>query len=365
MVEKALSNDETWMRRALAHAERGLGQTSPNPVVGACVVTADGVVVGDGAHERAGGPHAEVLALDQAGPRACGATLYCTLEPCVHTGFTGPCTERILTAKIRRVVIAVKDPDPRVNGRGASVLRAGGIDVDVGVCHEEATELNQPFFTAVRLGRPFVILKAATSLDGRLSSKVGTRTFLTSEDANRYAHHTRAKVDAIAVGSETVLVDDPLLTVREKVFRERPLIRVIFDRRLRTPPTAKIFSTRGGPVIIMTSEKGVSSKAARVLEEAGATVVSADGTGLLPMLQRLMSFNVQSVLLEGGAMIHSAAWDENLVDYVQLYVTPHILGGNGVPLLEGKSFSSAALVRRQVKMLGNDVIIEGYVHRSH
>src|SRR3954452_12807866 len=230
--------DLRWMHRALEHARRGLGRTTPNPVVGACVVSRESVVVGQGAHERAGEPHAEVHALDEAGDAARGATLYCTLEPCVHLGRTGPCTDRIVAAGIRRVVAAMQDPFPQVRGRGFAALRAHGIDVDVGLCADEAARLNQPFLTTVREGRPFVIAKAATSLDGHIAAAPGCRTPLTSMAALRHAQYQRAAVDAIAVGSETVLVDDPLLTARE-VFRERPLVRVVFDRRLRISPEAR------------------------------------------------------------------------------------------------------------------------------
>ncbi len=196
--------DARWMRRALEQARRGLGRTTPNPIVGACVVTDEGVVVGDGAHERAGEPHAEVHALEEAGERARGATLYCTLEPCSHTGRTGPCTERIIAAGIRRVVAAMEDPFPLVSGRGFAALRAHGIEVDDGLEREAAVRLNQPFLTTIREGRPFVILKAATSIDGRIAAAPGRRTPLTSAAANRHAQYHRAQVDAIAVGSETI-----------------------------------------------------------------------------------------------------------------------------------------------------------------
>jgi diaminohydroxyphosphoribosylaminopyrimidine deaminase/5-amino-6-(5-phosphoribosylamino)uracil reductase len=328
------------MRRAIEHARRGLGRTTPNPIVGACIVTDEGVVVGQGAHEFAGGPHAEINALDEAGADARGATLYCTLEPCSHTGKTGPCTERIIAAGIRRVVAAMGDPFPQVDGRGFAVLRAHGIEVDVGVEHGAAVRLNQPFLTAVRKGRPFVILKAATSLDGRIAVK-GERTPLTSAPALRHAQYMRAQVDAIGVGSETVLVDDPLLTARE-VYRERPLTRVVFDRRGRIPSTARIFSTLpAGPVVVVTSSE------------------------LGDALKDLASRGIQSLILEGGAAMHAAAWDAGLVDYVQLYVAPVWLGQGGVPLLEGRDFSSASLVERRVEQIGPDVLIEGYVHRPH
>jgi diaminohydroxyphosphoribosylaminopyrimidine deaminase/5-amino-6-(5-phosphoribosylamino)uracil reductase len=355
------------MRRALAHARRGLGRTTPNPVVGACVVSDDGVVLGQGAHERAGEPHAEVHALDEAGAAARGATLYCTLEPCVHIGRTGPCTDRIMAAGIRRVVAAMEDPFPQVKGRGFAALRAHGIEVDVGVGEEEAARLNQPFLTTVRDGRPFVILKAATSLDGRIAAGIGERTAITSRLALRHAQYQRAIVDAIGVGSGTLLVDDPLLTARE-IFRERPLVRVVFDRRLRTPATARVLATlTAGPVIILTTRQAMQNHAARVdaLERAGATVVGAAEEGLVPALRELALRDIQSLLIEGGAALHAAVWDAGVVDYVQMYVAPTALGPNGVPMMGGRDFTTAALVERRVDLLGPDVLIEGYVHGPH
>ena len=331
------------MRRALEQALRGLGRTTPNPIVGACVVTDEGVVVGDGAHERAGEPHAEVHALTEAGERARGATLYCTLEPCSHTGRTGPCTERIIAAGIKRVVAAMEDPFPLVSGRGFAALRARGIEVHEGLEREAALRLNQPFLTAIREGRPFVIVKAAASLDGRIARAPGMRTPLTSAEANRRVQYLRAQVDAVAIGSATLLADDPLLTVRD-VYRERPLTRIIFDRRRRTPLTARIFSTAAdGPVL----------------------VVGSPGEGLKSILRQLGREGIQSVLLEGGAQIHAAAWDEDVVDYVQLYVTPAVLGPEGVPLFGGRPWSLSGLIDPKVELLGPDTLIEGYVHRPH
>ena len=355
------------MRRAIAHARRGLGRTAPNPLVGACVVSDDGVVLGQGAHERAGEPHAEIHALDEAGTDARGATLYCTLEPCAHTGRTGPCTERVIAAGIRRVVAAMEDPFPLVSGRGFAALRASGIQVEVGVEHDAAVRLNQPYLNALRTGRPFVTLKAATSLDGRIAETAGRRTPLTSLPALRHAHSVRAHVDAVAVGSNTVLVDDPLLTVRE-VYRERPLTRVVFDRRLRVSPGARIFSTLAqGPVIVITSGRAVQAGGDRIeaLRAAGAMVLGAERDDCRSGLELLGSLGVQSLVLEGGAALHGAAWDEGVVDAVQLYVAPVVLGADGVPLLDGRGFSSTSLLERRVDLLGPDVLIEGYVHRPH
>jgi diaminohydroxyphosphoribosylaminopyrimidine deaminase/5-amino-6-(5-phosphoribosylamino)uracil reductase len=352
------------MRRAIEHARRGLGRTTPNPIVGACVISDEGVVLGQGAHEFAGGPHAEVNALDEAGAEARGATLYCTLEPCSHTGRTGPCTERIIAAGIRRVVAAMEDPFPQVNGRGFAALRAHGIEVDVGVEHDAAVRLNQPFLTAVRKGRPFVILKAATSLDGRIAV-AGERTWLSSLGALRHAQSVRASVDAIGVGSETILIDDPLLTARE-VYRERPLARVIFDRRLRIRPDARVLSTlSAGPVIILTAPEAEAAdgRCVKALRERGATVLPVGGHRMETAVRQLPALGIQSLLIEGGARVHAAFWDEGLVDYVQLYVTPPWLGDEGVALLPGRNFSPASLHERRVQQIGPDVLIEGYVHR--
>jgi len=362
-----VSDDARWMRRALEQARRGLGRTTPNPIVGACIVTDDGVVVGDGSHERAGEPHAEVHALVEAGERARGATLYCTLEPCAHTGRTGPCTERIIAAGIRRVVVAMEDPFPLVSGRGIGALRAHRIEVDVGLEREAALRLNQPFLTTVHDQRPFVILKAATSIDGRIAESPGVRTALTSVVANRRVQSVRAQVDAIGVGSETILVDDPLLTARD-VYRERPLIRVVFDRRLRTPPTARLFSTlSSGPVIILTTRESLTlnAKVHAALERAGAEVIAPEAPGLRHALRALSGFGVQSVLVEGGARLHAAAWEEDVVDYVQLFISPVALGSTGVPLFNGHRWSLGSLIDRKVEVLGPDIVIEGYVHRPH
>jgi diaminohydroxyphosphoribosylaminopyrimidine deaminase/5-amino-6-(5-phosphoribosylamino)uracil reductase len=355
--------ESDYMDRALFLAARGRGRTSPNPMVGAVVVDPDGVIVGQGFHERAGKPHAEVQALGMAGARARGATLFCTLEPCCHQGRTGPCAPRIVEAGIARVVAATIDPNPVVDGRGFSYLRSQGVDVRIGLREAAAVRLNQPFFTLTREGRPFVILKAATSLDGCIARRPGERTELTSAAANRHAHSVRAEVDAIGVGAGTILCDDPLLTVRG-VYREGPLIRVIFDRRLRTPPSARVLSTRdAGPVIIVTQASSAAHADVRKpLEDRGAEIEVARDGSFGAALERLAARQVGSLLVEGGAAVHASAWDEGLVDYVRLYVTPHIIGPDGLRLLDGRRFSSAALVEPHVAPLGPDVLIEGYVH---
>jgi len=354
--------DADYMARALFHAARGRGRTSPNPVVGAVVVSAAGVVVGQGYHEAAGSPHAEIHALVAAGAQARGGTLYCTLEPCSHTGRTGPCGPRIVDAGIARVVAAVEDPNPLVRGRGFAFLESQGIRVEVGLGVGPASTLNQPFFATMRHGRPFVILKAAMSVDGGIAEAPGRRTLLTSATANRHAHRVRAEVDAIGVGVGTVLVDDPLLTPRG-VFRASPVTRVVFDRTLRTPPAARLLSTRAaGPVIIVTSAAGAARvDIRRELELRGAEIVVGDGT-VASGIRALAERGVMSLLLEGGATLHAAAWDEGIVDLVRLYVTPHVLGDSAVRFLPGRRLPPTLLARQRVQPLGPDVLVEGYVH---
>ena len=361
-----MANDSHYMRKALALAERGRGTTSPNPMVGALVVDADGVIVGRGAHRVAGGPHAEVIALEDAGPRARGATLYCTLEPCAHTGRTGPCAPLVSAAGIARAVIAMEDPNPRVDGRGLSHLRDRGIAVTVGVEKPRAVEQNAVFLTNVRERRPYVILKAALSADGKLAAGPGVRTYLTGATANRRIHRQRAEVDAIAVGSGTILADDPLLTARG-AYRGRPLTRIVFDRRLQTPPGARVLSTvAAGPVIIVSTSAGCADKRSEVsaLTAAGARVLQAPGPGLANALPALYESGITSIVLEGGAALHRAALDEGLVDAVHLYIAPPLLGDGAVDWIGGGHIAWDSLRQRHATWLDDVILVEGYVHRT-
>ena len=359
--------DTDYMSRALALAERGRGRTSPNPMVGAVVVDREGVVVGSGAHEFAGGPHAEVHALKDAGTRARGATLYCTLEPCSHVGRTGPCAPLVADAGIARVVVAVEDPNPLVNGAGIAHLRARGVNVVTGVLADEARHLNRPFFTLIRRRRPFVTLKVALSRDGRMAAAPGVRTPLTGAAANRLIHRDRAEIDALAVGSGTILADDPLLTARG-AYRQRPLTRVIFDTRLRTPPDAKVLSTlSAGPVIIVSTPSAAASDPDRVasLVEAGADI-QCDGhdSGLGTVLEHLATGGLSSVVVEGGAALHRSFWDAGLVDRVQMYMTPCTLGPAGLEWPLFRLVSAGPMASVTTRPLGADILIEAYVHRS-
>jgi diaminohydroxyphosphoribosylaminopyrimidine deaminase/5-amino-6-(5-phosphoribosylamino)uracil reductase len=353
-------SDAAYMERALLLAGRARGQTTPNPMVGAVVVTPDGVVAGTGFHAKAGEPHAEVHALRDAGEAARGATLYCTLEPCNHVGRTPPCVDRILQSGVARVVAAVEDPNPRVAGRGFDRLRRSGVAVEVGPGEAPARRLNRPFFSAMRRGRPYVVAKAVTSLDGRVAAAGGRSTWLSSRATDRRTHELRAEVDAIAVGSGTMIADDPRLTARG-VYRSRPLVRVIFDRRLRTPASARVFATlEAGPVIVLAGP-GAPDEAARALESAGARVVPAPG-GLADALRLLVPMGVQSVLVEGGPTVHAALWRERSADAVRLVVAPRALGKTGVPWVEHAVAPWASWRLVSVQPCGGDVIIEADVY---
>lgn len=350
------------MRRALFHAERARGATTPNPMVGAVVVDRDGVVVGVGHHARAGQPHAEVVALDAAGERARGGTLYVTLEPCCHTGRTGPCTARIEAAGIARVVAAMVDPFPAVAGGGVRQLIERGITVDLGVEADRARRMNAAYLSIHERGRPLVVVKAATSRDGKIAAEPGRPTALSGAPALRRSQRLRGEVDAIAVGSGTVLADDPRLTTRDLV-RDRPLVRVVFDRRLRTPLHARVLTPSAPGDVIMVTRPEIRHEApgaVAALEAAGAQVIGA--ASLDDALGQLAGRGIHSLLVEGGAALHRAFWEAGLVDRVHLIVTPHRLGPSGVPLFGGWPVPWSQLRERTTAAYGADVWMEADVH---
>lgn len=355
-------NDAALMRRALFHAARATGGTVPNPMVGAVIVDDSGVVVGQGYHERAGQPHAEVVALEAAGARARGATMYVTLEPCCHTGRTGPCTRRLLAAGVRRVVAATLDPDPRVAGQGVAELRAAGVAVEVGLEERAARRLNAAYFMAQERGRPLVVLKAAVSRDGAIAVRRDRPTAITGARAQRRTQYLRASVDAVAVGSGTVLADDPRLTARD-IVRSRPLTRVVFDRRLRTPPGARLFDTPLAGPVIMVAAPAVANAACGAVEaltKVGATVVPAGS--LAEAVAALVPHGVHTLLVEGGAALHRAFWEAGLVDRVHLVVAPRTLGPQAVPLFDGLAMPWERLQGVTAAPCGDDVWMEADVH---
>ncbi|HVR00768.1 MAG TPA: bifunctional diaminohydroxyphosphoribosylaminopyrimidine deaminase/5-amino-6-(5-phosphoribosylamino)uracil reductase RibD [Polyangia bacterium] len=359
--------DERFMRRALVLAARGRGTTRPNPVVGA-VVARGGRVLAEGFHSRAGLPHAEVNALARL-PRgaARGATLYVNLEPCCHTGRTGPCTDAILAAGLARVVVGCLDPNPLVDGRGVARLRRAGVRVDVGCLEAESRAANRAFSIWVRARRPLVTLKAAASLDGFIADgRPHARrapAWITGPRARRAAHELRAAHDAVLVGSGTVLADDPRLTVRlPGAARARATpVRVVLDGRLRTPPDARLL--RGGPQTIVFTRRGASRARARALRAAGAEVVElAASRGRVPLaaaLRALAARDIQSVLVEGGAAVHGAFISAGLVDALALFVAPRLLGG-GVPIAAGAGRGLGAALELsdlEFRRLGPDLLV--------
>jgi diaminohydroxyphosphoribosylaminopyrimidine deaminase/5-amino-6-(5-phosphoribosylamino)uracil reductase len=356
--------DAHWMHRALRLAARGRGSTSPNPMVGAMVVKR-GRLVGEGYHRKLGGPHAEVRAISAAGAGARGATLYVTLEPCCHYGRTPPCTDAIIEAGLSRVVAACLDPFPRVNGRGVRALRAAGIAVDVGVLEAEARQLNGPYFKHTTTGLPWVTLKAALSLDGKIATEAGESKWITGERARTEAHRLRAVHDAVLVGVGTVLADDPRLTCR-KVRGGCPL-RAIVDSRARTPATAAVLTADERPPIIAVTRRAPARRVRR-LKRAGAEVWTVASQGgrvhLKTFLGRLGKRGVQSVLLEGGGTVAAAALADGLVDRVYFFVAPRIIGGAQSPTaVDGVGVSRLAdawrITSARVRRLGDDVLITG------
>ena len=323
-------DDGAWMRRALALAERGWGQTAPNPMVGAVVVR-DGAVVGEGWHTRYGEAHAEVEALRAAGDGARGATMYVTLEPCAHHGRTPPCTDAILAAGVRRVVVAVSDPNPVAHG-GAARLRAEGVDVQIGPEEEAALELNAPFFHGLASDRPFVRLKLALSLDGALADATRVTRWLTGPASRAEVHRLRAGSDAVVVGINTVLADDPLLTVREVASPRVPPLRVVFDTSARLPLDSRLVrSARDVPVLVVCWAPDPRHAAA--LEHAGVELLHAQS--LVPALRALRERGVRSLLVEGGAGLAASFVQEALVDRLIIFRAPLLLGGGALNAFAG------------------------------
>jgi diaminohydroxyphosphoribosylaminopyrimidine deaminase/5-amino-6-(5-phosphoribosylamino)uracil reductase len=363
---------ERFMRRALELAERGRGLTSPNPMVGAVVVTPDGDVAGEGFHSRAGGPHAEIEALRAAGARARGATLYVTLEPCSHQGRTPPCAPAVIEAGIVRVVAAISDPNPLVSGRGFDELRRAGIEVVAAVGAADAERQNRVFLTAMRERRPHVTLKAGMTLDGKIADLHGLSRWITGDAARRQAHRLRSESDAIVVGIGTVLRDDPELTVRLGQPWPREPFRVVLDTAARTPVGARLIRAGRPSSAVIAVGAEAPEKRVRELVSAGATVVpcgTRDGrVDLGALLANLFAREVRAVLIEGGGEVHGAFLDAGLVDRVTMFAAPLLIGGRGAtPVVGGAGRELKSAVRLgalKVIPLGDDLLIEADVVRG-
>ncbi|MDD5428638.1 MAG: bifunctional diaminohydroxyphosphoribosylaminopyrimidine deaminase/5-amino-6-(5-phosphoribosylamino)uracil reductase RibD [Candidatus Omnitrophica bacterium] len=350
--------DERYMRMALGLARRAEGLTNPNPAVGAVIVK-DGKIVGKGYHKRCGLPHAEVNALREAGSKARGATLYVTLEPCDHFGRTGPCTEAIIKAGIKRVVAAMKDPNPIVSGKGLKKLKRHGIKVSAGLCKDAAANINKPFIKFVTTGMPYVTVKMAESLDGKIAANSGDSKWITADDSRRYVHGLRAKADVVMVGVNTVIKDDPLLI--SKVSKGKQPARVIVDSSLKTPPNARIFShTDISPVYIAATKYG--GKRCDIIK-ARADRGKVDLKDLLKKLGRMGFIHV---MVEGGGELAASLVEKRLADEFLFFIAPKIIGGrSAVTSVEGAGirYMKSALALRNVKIrkFKKDILIKAEV----
>ncbi|HEV3474337.1 MAG TPA: bifunctional diaminohydroxyphosphoribosylaminopyrimidine deaminase/5-amino-6-(5-phosphoribosylamino)uracil reductase RibD [Actinomycetota bacterium] len=362
--------DDVWMRRALELAARGTGLASPNPLVGAVVVR-DGRAVGEGWHEGPGRPHAEIVALDAAGDLARGATLFVTLEPCSHQGRTPPCAPRVVGSGVVRVVAAMRDPNPVVDGRGLAALREAGIDVAVGVEETDALRLNEPFVKHLRTGLPFVTLKMAASLDGKVAARDGSSRWISGEEARAEVHRMRAASDAVMVGAGTAVLDDPALTVRDPRYPGRAPLRVVVDGRGIVPETKRVFTDGSAPTLVATTH-AAPARRRRAWEGAGAEVLVLPGAGasLIPLdalLAELGKRDVQRLLIEGGPTLAWEAVHSGLVDEVVLFFAPMLVGGEEAPsILMGGGIPTIAepmnLQIQEVSRLGPDLKVVARVH---
>jgi len=376
--------NEKFLRRTLELASKGIGLASPNPCVGALIVDERGNVCGEGFHTYAGIRHAEIIALENAGAKARGSTLFINLEPCSHHGRTGPCAEAVIAAGIRRVVACMQDPNPTVSGKGFAKLREAGVEVTSGILEQEAKTLNESFAKYIRHHEPLVTLKAAMTLDGKIAPppaekaatipNAPTGGWITSDEARSHVHKLRHGHDAIMVGVGTIIADNPLLTDRSGCSRRRPLLRVIVDSRLRLPLDARVVKTAQNDVLVLCSF--AEEKKKQQLLDLGIRVeqiesMTADGRPDMPGISRhLGELEITSLLIEGGAMINWAALASGIVDKVFLYYAPKILAGTGsVPFAAGYGFrhmNDAAYVKSiKLHRFGEDFAVEGYLKNPY
>jgi diaminohydroxyphosphoribosylaminopyrimidine deaminase / 5-amino-6-(5-phosphoribosylamino)uracil reductase len=364
-VDLRLANQHYHMQRAMQLAAGGLGRTSPNPVVGALIVNGD-KVVGEGLHLQAGEPHAEVFALREAEGKTRGGTLYVTLEPCCMEGRTPACVPQLVAAGIEKVVVGLVDPDPRVQGRGIAQLKEAGIEVQMAEedIQELCAELNRGFIRRIFTGRPYVTMKFASSLDGKIATHTGDSKYITGEEARRWVHRERDDHDAIMVGINTILNDNPMLTARDPLGRTPT--KIIVDSKGRLPADARLFEDIENGVIVLTTSAGAES----IRPREGVRIVKADGNNgrvnLTEAMQRLGELGLNTIFLEGGSQLNGSMMDRGLIDRVAGFIAPVLLGGkNSLSPVSGRGVNlvSDALRLRDVgwTVLGTDLMIEGYL----
>ncbi|WP_278279239.1 bifunctional diaminohydroxyphosphoribosylaminopyrimidine deaminase/5-amino-6-(5-phosphoribosylamino)uracil reductase RibD [Syntrophomonas palmitatica] len=360
--------DSRYMQRALELAAMAMGRTSPNPVVGAVIVK-DGIIVGEGYHRQAGTPHAEIHALREAGEAARGSDVYVSLEPCSHYGRTPPCADALVKAGIKRAVIATVDPNPRVMGRGIKILQKAGIEVKTGILQNEAQKLNEFFFKYIRTGRPFVTVKTAMTLDGKIAASSGDSRWVSGEDSRRHVHELRNIYDAIMLGIGSVLKDDPQLNTRLDTDDTRDPLRVIIDRCLQIPLNSKIIQSSQSQATIIFCGTGASTAKAEEIRQAGAEVICLEtNTDMIPLdkvLDELGHRGILSLLVEGGAQINANLIENKLADKYLAFVAPKIAGGNKAPSPvggRGVEFMNDAVMLCDIeyRFFEKDILISGY-----
>lgn len=380
-MPRRIKTPEEAMRLALELARRGEGQVEPNPMVGAVVVDPKGNVLGTGWHQKFGGPHAEVFALREAGRRAAGTNLFTTLEPCCHTGKTPPCVDAIIAAGILRVYTALQDPFPAVAGQGIARLRAAGIDVRVGLLQAEAERLAAPFLKLVRTGLPYVHAKWAMTLDGKLAARTGISKWISNEASRAVVHRLRGRMDAILVGIETALLDDPLLTARPA--GPRVATRIVVDSRARLPQQSQLLQTITQAPVIVAACDDAPAEQVQMLRDHGVEVLlfapavsaasSAGAPGrvpLTPLLQELGRRRFTNILVEGGSGLLGSLFDDNLIDHTHVFIAPKVLGGSAAKSpIGGTGLDSPELMPRlenpRIEILDGDVYVEGPLRPAH
>lgn len=361
--------DEQMMHRAIELAQNARGRTSPNPLVGAVIVR-NGKIVAEGWHRKAGTPHAEIHALNMAGDLAQGATIYVSLEPCAHYGRTGPCAKALVEAGISRVVVAMTDPNPKVAGKGLDILREAGIEVITGVLEQEARAINEPFIKWITTGMPYVALKTAMSLDGKITTAGGESRWISNELSRNMTHELRDEYDGIMVGINTVLADNPSLTTRLAGRQGKNPVRIVVDSQGRIPLDSKLLTDGAAPVIVAVS--GTASRdRIKALEQAGAKVLvcgQGERTDLKEMLRQLGELQITSILTEGGGTLNFSLLEAGLADRLYAFIAPKLLGGRtAITPVEGEGFvhlqDAAELTDIEIKKLAEDVLITGKIKR--
>ncbi|NMB41626.1 MAG: bifunctional diaminohydroxyphosphoribosylaminopyrimidine deaminase/5-amino-6-(5-phosphoribosylamino)uracil reductase RibD [Firmicutes bacterium] len=363
-----MDSDERYMWMALDLARQGRGKTSPNPLVGAILVK-DGEVVGTGFHKKAGDRHAEIIALQDAAEKARAATLYINLEPCCHYGKTPPCTEAIIRAGVRKVVIAVIDPNPLVSGKGIRRLEKAGIKIKLGVLEDKAKRLNEVYFKYITTQKPFVIVKTAMTLDGKIATSSGESRWISGERSRKFVHRLRSVTDGIMVGINTALQDDPLLTARFDGVKSPGPVRIIVDSKGRLPLDSKIVKTASEIKTVLATTESVRPDKIKVLESSGVEILMLPQKKKQVSLQKLMSalgaMGITSLLVEGGGTLNYSLLNENIIDKIYFFIAPLLFGGENAPSpLGGTGVSelkrSWSVENMEVKQLDNDLLVIGY-----